>query len=133
MSDWIDEVAEFAKTMTEVEYKIILGETDLVCERCGTCCIIPDLKYLNKSPGVKCVHLAKGNVCVIHGIKPKPCIDFPYMSRFEWVVPFKLAPPRQAIEFCKVVKKFWMEAYRHLKLRNTCSTCQVCDTCQVEV
>lgn len=134
MSDWIDEVAEFAKVMTRDEHRKILGMTDLSCVHCANCCITPDLKYLNKPPGKRCQYLTEENMCMMHGDnKPKPCVKFPYMSRFNWVVKFMLSPPKTAIEFCGIVKKFWIEAHNYLKLKETCITCQVCNTCQMEV
>jgi Fe-S-cluster containining protein len=128
--DWIDEVVEFAKIMTEAQFLHILSLTDKYCRGCGTCCITPDLKFLEKPPGKRCEYLTEDNLCKIHDSKPQPCKDFPYMDNFEWVVKFKLGSPRAVMEFCKILEDFWVKAYGYLIAGGGCFTCQVCNTCE---
>lgn len=45
---------------------------------CGACCIAPSISTLNKSAGVRCIHLLTDNTCGIFGQpeRPKVCRDF---------------------------------------------------------
>jgi len=110
----VEDVADYAKQMTEEEFKGFLEKTDLTCEKCGNCCVIPGLRFLDKPPNEPCKHLTSDRLCSIQENKPVPCTEFPHMQRFDWVVEWKLAPPRVAVQFCVVVRKFWLTVYESI-------------------
>lgn len=112
---WVEDVVEYAEHMTEEEFREFLKATDLTCEQCGTCCVIPDLPFLRKPPHEPCKFLTSDKKCSIHENKPFPCIEFPHMQRFDWVVGWKLAPPRVAVQFCGILRKFWLTVYKHIQ------------------
>lgn len=113
---WIEDVEEFSKSMADEEFKLILSRTDLTCRRCGNCCIIPDLPYVDKLPNVRCQYLTDSNLCELHREKkPQGCQDFPYMEKKDWVCSWRLAPPRVSIWFCGIVRAFWLEAWKYLQ------------------
>ena len=112
---WIEEVVEFSKVMTNEEFKLILSRTDLECQKCGTCCVIPGLPYVDKLPNVRCQHLKWDNKCELHGEKkPQGCQEFPHMDK-EWLCSWRIAPPRVAVWFCHIIRSFWREAYKYYK------------------
>ena len=43
------------------------------CNRCGTCCVAPDIAALDKSLGVRCPHLTAANRCAIYERRPAIC------------------------------------------------------------
>ena len=43
------------------------------CRRCGTCCTAPDIRTLDKSLGVRCVHLDKDGLCGVYEERPAVC------------------------------------------------------------
>lgn len=113
---WIEEVEDFSRIMTVEEFELILSRTNLECQKCGTCCIIPKLPFVNKPPNVRCQYLTDDNLCKLHDKdKPQGCQDYPYMEKKDWVCGWKLAPPRVAIWFCGIVRAFWQEAYKYLQ------------------
>lgn len=113
---WLEEAIRLAEDISERDYSMVLARADLSCERCGNCCVIPDLAFLNKPPNMKCRFLAEDNRCTLHGEgKPQPCQDFPYMENRDWVLGWRLAPPRAAIWFCGIVRKFWLSLYGYMK------------------
>ena len=77
---WLEEAVEYSKNIDQQEFQEILSKTDLSCTRCGTCCIIPKLLFVNKPPHTRCQHLRDDNTCAIHYAKPEPCQNFPYMG-----------------------------------------------------
>ncbi len=50
--------------------------TEVICARCGTCCVAPDISTLNKPPGVPCPHLTEDHLCGIYEDRPSVCRDY---------------------------------------------------------
>jgi Fe-S-cluster containining protein len=43
------------------------------CLKCGTCCVAPDIKSLDKPLGVACSHLDGSGFCSIYDSRPDVC------------------------------------------------------------
>ncbi len=48
-------------------------EQHVECLKCGTCCTAPDIAALDKSLGVRCVHLGDDLLCAVYGERPAVC------------------------------------------------------------
>ena len=43
------------------------------CLQCGTCCVAPDIRTLEKPLGVRCRHLGEDNRCAAYADRPAVC------------------------------------------------------------
>jgi uncharacterized protein len=43
------------------------------CNRCGACCVAPDIAALDKPLGVRCQHLTLDNLCAVYESRPEIC------------------------------------------------------------
>ena len=43
------------------------------CNRCGACCVAPDIAALDKPLGVRCPHLTADNLCGVYDRRPDIC------------------------------------------------------------
>jgi len=43
------------------------------CQRCGTCCVAPDIAALGKKVGERCPHLAEDLTCAAYECRPAVC------------------------------------------------------------
>ena len=55
-----------------VEKQTVVG-IQVECLRCGTCCVAPDNKWLDKALGVRCPHLGEDNACTGYERRPEVC------------------------------------------------------------
>ena len=50
-----------------------VGEKNMVCGKCGTCCVAPDIRALDKPLGEKCLHLGDDMLCAAYAERPGVC------------------------------------------------------------
>ncbi|WP_434383364.1 YkgJ family cysteine cluster protein [Melittangium boletus] len=46
------------------------------CNRCGACCVAPDIAALDKPLGLRCPHLGADNLCTVYDRRPQVCRDY---------------------------------------------------------
>jgi Fe-S-cluster containining protein len=46
------------------------------CNRCGACCVAPDIAALDKPLGVRCPHLGDDLLCKIYQRRPEVCRSY---------------------------------------------------------
>ena len=49
------------------------GGEAMECQRCGTCCVAPDISTLGKRLGESCPHLSEELTCSIYQERPPVC------------------------------------------------------------
>lgn len=123
MKHWIKKVSEYAPTITEEQFNNLVYEAKkqgrLWCRQCGTCCIVPTLREVNKPANVRCQYLTEDNLCSIHENKPYWCGKFPYIDRYDWMTTGMLGGSiKGSIEFCRIVEAFWSYVYETKILKN---------------
>lgn len=48
-------------------------ESGVACQRCGTCCVAPDISTLNKGVGERCRYLLDNGTCADYDSRPDVC------------------------------------------------------------
>jgi Fe-S-cluster containining protein len=46
------------------------------CNKCGACCVAPDIAALDKPLGLRCPHLTADNLCGVYENRPQVCRDY---------------------------------------------------------